>query len=228
MPADGAGRPAVLVVGGTGLYVKGLIQGLRTAPPANSAVRAYWSDVLEEEGIEALQEGLRRRSPGLFESLRDKQNARRLLRALELAEAGVQAAPRTWDVERESAPLAGLRLRPELLKARIDRRVREMYAAGFLEEVRALLTRGPALSETARQAIGYAEAIDHLAGRCSLDEAVARTQARTRQLAKRQRTWFAHQANVHWIDVEDGMPVEEIAGRVMRHWSDHGAIDIRF
>ena len=233
-PARGGGaagalrRPILLAVGGTGLYVKGLIQGLVAAPPANPGVRAYWTDVLEEDGIEALQEGLRQRSPGLYEALRDKRNARRLIRALELAETGLQALPRTWEAAREIAPLAGLRPRPELRNARIERRVRAMYAHGFLEEVQLLRTRWPALSDTARQAIGYAEAMAHLEGRCSLDEAVAQTITRTRQLAKRQGTWFAHQANVRWIDVEDGVPVQAIAERVMKHWSEYGPTDMRF
>ena len=83
-------------------------------------------------------------------------------------------------------------------QARIEERVQTMYAQGLLREMEGLLARYPALSATARQAIGYAEAINLLEGRCSRDEAMARTAARTRQLAKRQRTWFRGERGLEW------------------------------
>jgi tRNA dimethylallyltransferase len=111
---------------------------------------------------------------------------------------------------------------PPLLNRRIEARVEAMFRAGLVEEVRGLLARYPELSPTARQAIGYAEAMDLLAGRCSLEQAVQQTTVRTRQLAKRQRTWFRHQAQVEWIEIGAGGDTAGAAARVMEHWSKHG------
>jgi tRNA dimethylallyltransferase len=86
-----------------------------------------------------------------------------------------------------------------LLGARIDRRVERMFAGGLVEETRRALERPGGIGPTAAQAAGYAEAIDLLAGRIGAEEAVRRTQARTRQLAKRQRTWLRSFPDAVWI-----------------------------
>jgi tRNA dimethylallyltransferase len=229
-PAAGGNRPlpdGTLVVGGTGLYVKALLCGLAAAPPSNPSVRAYWNDVLDEQGVEALAAALRRKSPGLFENLRDHRNPRRLLRALELAESGSERPERTWPDQPAGARLVGLRRSRDDLNARIEERVQAMYAGGLPDEARALRQQYPALSETARQAIGYAEALDCLDGRCSTREAIERTVARTRQLAKRQRTWFAHQLDVQWIEVAPGDDAPRVAQQVLAAWSTYGPVPIR-
>ena len=97
-----------------------------------------------------------------------------------------------------------------------------MYRRGLIEEVERLVSRYPQWSDTARQAIGYAEALRHRQGELSLDAAIERTVIRTRQLAKRQRTWFRHQANVVWLEIEDGMQADEIAADVIRLWDEQG------
>lgn len=91
-----------------------------------------------------------------------------------------------------------------------------------MEEVRGLREKYPALSETARHAIGYAEAGEVLDGTLSEEEAIHRTAIRTRQLAKRQMTWFRHQADVVWVDVSPADSIERIAGRVRQVWAAHG------
>mgnify|MGYP000457008932 CR=1 FL=1 len=228
-PAARTPRPegGLLVAGGTGLYARALTQGLADAPPANPSVRAYWTDVLEEQGLEPLQAELQRRSPGLYGALADPQNPRRLIRALELAAAGLGRREPTWAAAAPSAPLAGLRRAPEDLNRRIEERVRAMFRGGFVDEVRVLQARWPQTSETARQAIGYAEARAYLAGALSLAQAEEQTVIRTRQLAKRQRTWFAHQADVRWIDAAPDEPAESLARRVLEHWRTHGPTALR-
>ena len=192
-----------IIVGGTGLYVKALTDGLTAAGAGDPAVRAYWSQVCEQRGIGGLQEALREKNPAVYEGMPDKQNARRLIRALELADSAVAPAPRTWhEQEDQQVPLVGLAWSVSDLNRRIEARVDDMYRAGLVDEVRKLLAEHGELSPTARHAIGYAEAIDILAGRCSTKAAIERTVLRTRQLAKKQRTWFRHQADVRWIEVE--------------------------
>lgn len=223
-----------IVVGGTGLYIKSLTDGLASIPALDPALRAHWTQVLEKDGVGALQKALREKSAALYESLRDKRNGRRLIRALELVEAGMERPQRSWAQgsgfrvpSSQGAPLVGLMLPTDQLKSRIESRVDEMYRLGLVEEVRSLLERYTVLSPTARQAIGYAEVIDFLNGRCSRQEAMAKTVARTTQLAKRQKTWFRHQANVGWIDIDIKMKTSEIAEQVLEHWREYGPTVIR-
>jgi len=224
--SSGSASPRLLVVGGTGLYLKALICGLSELPPQNPSLRAYWTDVLEEQGIGALEAALKEKSPGLYAALRDKQNPRRLIRALELADAGVTKVPRAWGDLPDGVVLCGLRISGHDLNARIQARVEEMYRRGLVEEVRQLRLRYGTLSQTARQAIGYAEAADYLDGRCSLTEAMERTAGRTRRFAKRQRTWFAHQLPVRWIDIDPAMDIGQVASLVLEHWRQYGPVPI--
>ena len=219
----GEGR-RVIVVGGTGLYVKSLTHGLDSAPAPDEERRAEWARRLAEEGVGALQAELERRAPELLAALHDPGNPRRLVRALENAAAGRTQPRRRWAGRGDR--LVGLRLAPEWLNSRIERRVRDMYRQGFVEEVRRLLAAHGRLSVTATRAIGYAEAIDLLAGRCSQEEAIDRTALRTRQLAKRQRTWFRRQADVAWVDVTEDMPIRTVAQRVAEQWRRLGAARI--
>jgi tRNA dimethylallyltransferase len=129
---------------------------------------------------------------------------------------------RTWSQPDSAAPLVGLRRPTADLNSRIEARVRAMYREGFVDEVKTLRASYPELSRTARHAIGYAEAIALLEGHMEPGEAVERTVVRTRQLAKRQRTWFRHQARVEWVDVQPGMGVPDVAARVTELWSRYG------
>ena len=216
-----------IVVGGTGLYIKALTNGLSAAHESDPAIRAHWTQVLEKHGVAALQKALREKSSDIYEGLKDKENARRLIRALEMAETGLEQKHRSWNqIKEKSAPLAGLTMPVSELCKSIETRVRRMYALGLVDEVKALLAGHGVLSPTARQAIGYAEAIDLLEGRCTQKEAMAKTVVRTRQLAKRQRTWFRHQADVKWIELAAGMDVQRTAELVTNHWNEYGPTEI--
>lgn len=217
------GRPTI-VVGGTGLYIRALVQGLDPATGADEGLRAHGAELLKTGGIAALQDLLRQKDPAALAALDDPLNPRRLIRALE--KAGQPGAARTV-TRLELAPMAGLTLDPDALARRIQARVEGMFQQGIEAEVRTLLARYPALSDTARQAIGYAEVIDGLAGRCSRAEAIERIVRRTRQYAKRQRTWFRHQVNVKWIDFAPDSDIAHTAERVREHWDHHGATDIQ-
>jgi tRNA dimethylallyltransferase len=212
-----------LVAGGSGLYIKSLTDGLAPKPGADAALRCRWEAAGREPGIEALQAAVRTANPERYEALADKENPRRLIRALETAHADGSAS---WKAARERTPLVGLALATAELNSRIEARVRGMYRRGLADEVRDLLARFPELSATARQAIGYAEAIEYVSGRCSRAEAEERTIVRTRQLAKRQRTWFRHQADVRWIQIEPAMSLETVAGLVLAQWRALGPADI--
>ena len=216
MDVEAQGRKS-LVTGGTGLYVKCLTDGLDPAPSPDPERREHWSQYFEEHGLERLLAELKSLSEVHYDALEDKANPRRVIRALEKAEAGIE--PREVS-SRGPAKLLGLSMPPEQLKARIKVRIETMYESGLEEEVGSLIANHATLSVTARQAIGYAEVMDLIDGRCSREEAIERTTIRTRRLAKRQGTWFRHQADVEWIQVDESMTVEDVAAKVMASWTE--------
>ena len=223
-PALAACHATPIVVGGTGLYVKCLTEGLASAAVSDPAHRAAAEALLQAEGLEALQAATRALDPAQYARLRDPENPRRVVRAYELLAAG---QPLPVAEERPRPKVAGLHLPPEELRARIARRARQMFAHGLVDEVRALRAQYPQLSETARHAIGYEEAARVLDGEISEEEAIRRTALRTGQYAKRQMTWFRHQADVVWIEVDPDDSVERIAGRVQKVWATHGPAALR-
>ncbi len=212
-----------IVVGGTGLYVKGLIEGLDADGPPDPAIRASVQALLEREGLGTLQERLREEYPERWEQLADPQNPRRVCRALEQALAGTVFGQ---EGDRPPAVIVGLSMPPPVLVDRIEQRVKTMYEGGLLEEVEALMARPAGFSVTAAGAIGYAEAMAIIHGKLSRDDAMSQTTARTRRLAKRQRTWFRHQANVQWIEAE-GRSLAQIAGDVRATWQKTGPTPVR-
>ncbi|MFH0907962.1 MAG: tRNA (adenosine(37)-N6)-dimethylallyltransferase MiaA [bacterium] len=209
-------RPSpLIVVGGTGLYIKALTEGLDEVSGADEGFRrrvGAWS-------VERLREELRRVDPGRLARLSDPANPRRLIRALELSAAGTVF--RSLGNHGKQCPIVGIRMEKKALDARIRARVEAMFARGLVEEARKIREAGP-MSRTAMQAIGYTEAYDLLDGRCIEAQAVERIVIRTRQLAKRQMTWFRNQATVLWVDVEPGMAAADVARKVDLLWKEHG------
>jgi tRNA dimethylallyltransferase len=216
----------VIVVGGTGLYVKALTEGFAEVPAADEAARIRRRAILEGLGIEGLQRELQNRNPAWFAALSDPANGRRLIRALELIDAGWEHPPETWRGATAAHALVGLSMAREQLRARIATRVRAMYEQGLLEETQRLLAAGWGASPTARQAVGYAEAAACLDGQMTRAVAIERTVQRTHRVAQRQMTWFRHQATVQWVDVVPSDAVEAVAERVLKGWRDAGATPV--
>ena len=223
--AAASGRE-LLVVGGTGLYFDLLLHGLDRGEPAGTPpdVRARWQAVFERDGLAGLHAEAERRSPGVLAHLADPSNPRRVLRVLERLDQGLPPIPgRDPPRSGADAPFPALDIPSPALAHRIEERIDGMFAAGLLDEVAELRRRFPRWSDTAVAAIGYAEAGAVLDG--ALDEAAARERiaARTRQLAKRQRTWFRNRMNVAWVPgPADAADIPRAADDVERIWSQHG------
>jgi tRNA dimethylallyltransferase len=230
-------RP-VIVAGGTGLYFRALLSGLDSVA-ADPARRQHWQALLAREGLPALWQALTDLQAESQLAPGDRNNPRRCIRALERAESlksetgtsclalpAANPPPRSGWRKGESPVIVALQMPREQLHARIDRRIRNMFDAGLVAEAVALRARN-ALSPTALQAIGYAEALALADNAISFEAAFARIAARTRQLAKRQLTWFRHQLSVHWIDIADDTPVEEVARLVLEAWRQHGPSPIQ-
>jgi tRNA dimethylallyltransferase len=195
----------VLLVGGTGLYLRAVLDGLE--------LPGQWPELRAELEAEALVDlpGLRARLAGLdpvAAGRMEPTNARRIVRALEVC-LGSGRPFSSFGPGLDTYPASpvtqiGLRWTRPLLAERIERRVHAMMAAGLLDEVRRLVAGPVPLSRTACQALGYKELLDHLEGRCGLDEAVATIVVRTRQFAVRQDRWFRRDPRIRWIDMTTG------------------------
>jgi tRNA dimethylallyltransferase len=191
----------ILFVGGTPLYLRALRDGLAPLPAADPGLRADLLAVASAGGPEALHARLTGLDPAAATRIHPR-DTKRIVRALEVAtltgrplSAAQVPEPDPWFESR----LMILDVTRAALAARIDRRVEAMFVAGIVEETAAALAAPGGIGPTASQAAGYTETIDLLAGRIDRAEAIRRTQARTRQLAKRQRTWLRSFKNATWI-----------------------------
>jgi tRNA dimethylallyltransferase len=207
---EARGRRALLV-GGTGLYVRAVVDDL-VIPPTDAAVRAA-IDAEAERDLAALHDRLTQLDPDAAARM-EPGNRRRIVRALEVIELtgrpfssfgpGIDDyGPPALDVT-----MFGLAVDPADLARRIEQRFAAMHAAGLVEEVRSLEARP--LSRTAREAIGYREVLAHLAGDTSLADALDAAVRRTRRFARRQRVWFGRDPRVQWIDA--GAPMTALVG----------------
>ncbi|KMO10053.1 tRNA (adenosine(37)-N6)-dimethylallyltransferase MiaA [Methylobacterium indicum] len=192
-----------IVVGGTGLYFMGLTEGLSEIPPVPDAIRAAVRAEAEGRGTPELHAALAARDPAGAARL-DPHDRLRVLRALEVLTATGRPIA-AFQAARRPGPLTGLPciklfLTPDrdALRARIDARFLAMMAAGALDEVEALAARDLDPMLPVMRAHGVPGLIAHLRGDLPYDEAVARGQADTRRYAKRQVTWFRHQAGPDW------------------------------
>jgi len=217
----GDSNTPVIVVGGTGLYVKSLTHGLSEGQGASSVLRKEWESRVQAQGVGALVQEVRRVAP---EVDCEGMSVRRLIRVLERAGSGGRPLPESWQAlsAGKMQPLAGIRIPTVLLNKRIAQRVESMYDSGLLDEYGSLVGRYGTLSSTAAQAIGYAEAARVVSGEWDRETAIERTVIRTRQLAKRQRTWFRTQATVQWFDCEGEHDVGTVAAAIREYWEHHG------
>jgi len=195
----GTRRRRPILQGGTGLYIKALFDGwnLADAPP-DPKFRAALEQRVEDDGIEALDEELRRLDPAA--AARAQHNPRRVIRALEIHMAtglppseARRSTPPSW-----STTTLGLTLPLEVLDRRIEDRVRQMIDRGVVAEVERIRKRFPT-ADLRRLGHGYPEIAAYLDGALSLDGAAESTIQQVRQYARRQLTWFRADSRVAWI-----------------------------
>jgi tRNA dimethylallyltransferase len=213
------GRQA-LFVGGTPLYLKALLRGIFEGPPADWDLRRGWQRQAEAHGPQWLHEQLAAVDPAAAERLHPN-DMRRLIRALEVYEKTgrpISEWQRQFDAARpaDQCRVFVLDWPRETLYARIDARVDAMFAAGLVAEIEALLGRDVKLSLTARQALGYREVLEHLAGQRDLAETIELIKTRTRQFAKRQLTWFRSLSECRWLSVAEPLEAPGVAERILQ------------
>ena len=190
----------VVVVGGSGLYVRAVTDALEF-PGTDRAVRAAFQERVLREGARRLWEELNEADPASAQRI-EPSNTRRIVRALEVLAVTGRPFSATLPRYEDLVPTLHLALRVDraALNARIDARTAAMFDAGLVGETEALMSAGLEQGRTAPQAIGYAQAIDVLRGRITRADAIALTAQATRRLASRQIKWFRRDPRIHWID----------------------------
>ncbi|HSM77858.1 MAG TPA: tRNA (adenosine(37)-N6)-dimethylallyltransferase MiaA [Bryobacteraceae bacterium] len=191
-----------MVVGGTGLYLRALLEGLFAGPRRSEELRRRLRSRAEERGPEHLHRILRRLDPSAAAGIH-ANDVPKVIRALEICLSARKPMTEIWRQGRD--PLRGFRilrlgLNPdrELLYHRINQRARGMFSLGLIEETRDLLARYGAAARPLNS-LGYKQAAQYLAGELTLDQAIAAAQQGHRNYAKRQMTWFRREPDVRWL-----------------------------
>jgi tRNA dimethylallyltransferase len=192
-----------VVAGGSGLYLRALVEGLFPGPPRSDELRARLQERAGERGTEYLHRLLRRLDPAAAQAIH-ANDVSKVVRALEVSITARAPITGLWQQQGRD-PLSGFRLlriglNPDrdALYQRINHRARHMFSAGLVEEARLLAARyGP--SPWPLRSLGYKQAIEYLRGELSLEQAIAAAQQGHRNFAKRQMTWFRREPGVHWI-----------------------------
>jgi len=209
----GRGKNA-LVVAGTGLYLTSLIDEL-SFPGEWPEIRR---ELQQEPEVSRLYRQLKELDPEAASKI-ERSNRRRIERALEVCIGSGKpfsaTGPGTGAYPDNGVVQIGLLWPREMLVARVEQRVHNMMAAGFFDEVQQLRKDGN-MSHTAKQALGYAELLRHLEGKCTLEQAVGDIVIHTRQFAVRQERWFRRDPRITWVNIERD-PVSEIGSVLAKH-----------
>lgn len=194
-----------VLVGGSMMYEKAVIEGLNSLPEANAENQQKLEAIFKEHGIEALQDLLQKEDPAYFEVV-DRDNHRRLFRALDVIwqtgktyteNIAEPPEPRGFEVIR-----IGIGAPREIIYERINERVTQMMEKGLLKEVQSLL---PYRDLTALQTVGYTELFKYLDGQWTLDFALDEVRKNSRRFAKRQLTWYRKEEDIQWVNYENSL-----------------------
>ena len=196
-------KDVVVLVGGSMMYEKAILEGLNDLPEANAENQQKLENILEKEGIENLQKILQDLDPDYFKMV-DTENPRRLFRAIDIIwQTGKtyteniqdQVKKRNFEVIR-----IGISAPREIIYDRINKRVDLMVENGLLDEVKSLI---PFRNNLALQTVGYAELFKYFEGEWTLDFALEEIKKNSRRFAKRQLTWYRKEENINWVNFEN-------------------------
>lgn len=206
-----------IVVGGSGLYIEALIDGIFDSPPVDKNIRKRLYELYHEDGAEAMLEKLKEIDPRSAERM-TTTNIRRIIRALEVYElTGLPIS----ELQKRRVPAdfmpvqIGLNWRRDKLYERINKRVDDMVSSGLIDEVRRILDMGYSYKLNALQTVGYKEVINYLWRKISFVEMVEVIKRNTRRYAKRQLTWFRHDSKIRWIDVESEDEIDHLKEKII-------------
>ena len=193
----------VVAVGGSGLYIRALCEGMDSLPEADATLREQLATRLQNEGVECLANQLRELDPEYYQVV-DRNNPARIMRALEVCLSSGQKYSELRKGERKERDFQivkiGVSMPREQLYDRVNRRVEMMIAAGLEAEARSVLTYRHCNS---LHTVGYSEMFDYFDGKTTLDEAIELIKRNTRHYAKRQMTWFRRDEQIAWFAPTD-------------------------
>ena len=200
--------------GGTGLYFRALIEGLGESPPSDESLR----DELAQMPIESLVTELSIKDPEAAKQV-DLKNSRRLLRAIEVIRLTGRPYSEQrigWDnVDKAPQNLFCISREVDVLNQRIHKRVDEMFNQGLVEETQTLIKKGLRNNRNACQALGYRQVLDLLDGKLDLENVVQQVKTKTRQFAKRQRSWFRNQMKCKFLEWPDEENVNSFSEQLL-------------
>ncbi|WP_231462617.1 tRNA (adenosine(37)-N6)-dimethylallyltransferase MiaA [Pedobacter sp. Leaf132] len=196
-----------IMVGGSGLYINALINGLDEMPEIDLAIRAKLNHQFETEGLESIQNQLKAYDPEYFDKV-DQNNPQRMIRGLEVFLSTGEKLSSMLSATKKERPFniikIGLNTDRALLYNRINERVDKMMESGLVDEVKSLIEYK---NLNALNTVGYSEIFDFMDGKISLDEAISAIKQNTRRFAKRQLTWFRRDEEINWFEPNEKQAV---------------------
>ncbi|NTE00093.1 tRNA (adenosine(37)-N6)-dimethylallyltransferase MiaA [Agrobacterium tumefaciens] len=207
---------STIMVGGSGLYVNALINGLDEMPEIDLAVRTQLNNLFKTEGITPIQEQLSKLDPEYFAKV-DQQNPQRMIRGLEVFLSTGQKLSSMLSSTKKERPFniikIGLNTERATLYDRINKRVDQMITNGLVDEVKSLTEFR---SYNALNTVGYSEVFDYLDQKISLEEAVSNIKQNTRRFAKRQLTWFRRDEEIKWFEPDQHHEITRYIERIIK------------
>lgn len=205
-----------LIAGGTGLYIKALVNGIFTGPAADGALRKELEEKTSSSGLESLYAELGAVDPDCAANIHPNDK-RRIIRALEIYRLTGKPASslKKWEAPAGRFEMFAFDMPRRKLYAAIDERVLRMFTEGLLDEVKKLLEMGFGEDLVSMEAVGYREVIECLKGNIPLRDAMEKTMASTRAYARRQLTWFRGDKRIHWLKIDRNSDPALITDRIM-------------
>jgi len=207
-----------VVVGGSGFYIRALVDGLFAPHFSDPAVKEKWRQRIREQGAEAVFEILRQVDPVTAGRLHvnDTQRVVRALEVYELAGTPISSFRKGREKPADFQPVfVGLSRERTRLYERIEKRVEQMIKAGLVDEVKSLQEKGWGPQLNALRTVGYQEVFSFLAGEISFEEMIRLIKMNSRRYAKRQLTWFRKDERIHWLDL-DQIPEKEAVEKILQ------------
>ncbi len=206
----------ITLVGGSGLFIRAVLEGFDSFPPEDPEVKEKLQDLFKAEGLVALQQLLRSYDPVYYDKV-DLNNPQRLIRAMSVCLTSgkpFSSFHKQQRKQRNFTPVKiGMKVEKEELHRRIDERVEQMMLAGLPDEAAKLF---PLRRFNALQTVGYTELFEFLEQKITMDEAVAKIKRNTRQYARRQMTWFKKEKDIAWFAPDEAEKIAEyIEGKMM-------------
>lgn len=215
------GNKTPIVVGGSGLYIKALVDGFSSEIESDDRIRISLKHRLEQEGIDSLYSQLEKVDPETAKVVH-KNNVQRVMRALEIYL--ITGKPFSEIKKRETDPVkftpvfVGLNWEREELYSRINKRVDIMIDEGLIPEVAIIKRRGLSENLNSLQTVGYKEVFSYFNGQIEFEDMISEIKKNTRRYAKRQMTWFKNDSRVKWFDMDDSRNTSELADSILDYF----------